>query len=105
MARSRRLIEKAKGNGVFRTQSGREHPVAYTLEVRQEVVDGLPGTIELDGVVTFADGVAGEDLAGGALELRDGRTTEVVPSLGEGPAGEVAKVKFRGGPLRRAGRV
>lgn len=98
------MIEKARGNGVFRTQSGRKHPVAYTLEVRQEVVDGLPGTIELEGVVTFADDVPGKDLEGGTLELRDGRTTEVVPQLGETPAAEVSKVKFRGGPLRRAGR-
>jgi hypothetical protein len=99
------LIEKARGSGTFRTQAGSEHPVAYTLEVRQELVDGLPGTIELEGFVTFADGVTAKDLASGALELKDGRTTEVVLQLGEAPAGEVSKVKFRGGPLRRAGRA
>jgi hypothetical protein len=98
------MIERARGQGTFRTESGSNHPVSYTLEVRQEVVDGLPGMSEIEGYVTLPSRVAWESRRGGVLELRDGRTTEVVLPLDEAPAGEEAKVKFRGGPLRRAGR-
>jgi hypothetical protein len=103
LARSRRLIEKARGQGIFRPESGGEHSVAYTLEVRQEVVDGLPGMNEIEGYVTLPAAVAWKSRQGAVLELKGGRTTEVVLMLAEKPKGKEAKVKFRGGPLRRAG--
>jgi hypothetical protein len=109
VARSQRLIEKARGQGTFRSESGAAHPTSYTLEVRQEIVDGLPGKSEIKGFVTLPAAVVRESRRAGVLELKDGRTTDVTLLLGEAPAGEEAagaeaKVRFRGGPLRAVAR-
>lgn len=108
MAKSQRLIEKARGRGTFCSESGATHPTSYTLEVRQEIVDGLPGTSEIKGFVTLPAAVTRESHRAGVLELKDGRTTEVTLLAGEAPAGDKAgaeaKVRFRGGPLRPAAR-
>ena len=100
MSRQNRIVHTLNGNGKVFKDGILISDVSYTIQVRQEFIDCIPGLKEIRGQITILDGE--RNLADGSvltLKLKDDREWQFFASSGNPVTGVYELVNVSGSDL------